>query len=829
MLKYLLPIFSIFFFIGVKAQEVLLQGWYWDYPKTTENANWADSLWFKAETLNAAGFTYVWLPPLTRSSSGNSSNGYDPKDLYDYGEYGNGATGFGSRSDLDNLIAKFNDNNINVIADLVYNHRDGGKMENNPGVKNYMDNYSWDKANSGANPFPYDRMRVILPIGGTTGLGTGNYYFKLRSASQHSNYYNWEYKVYAQTNTVGWQGAADDTEVEPNGGGNCGEANNTLQLGVNMNAQVDDGGCGIDEFHVSIGSSDYNSAGDTLFLYFGNRNSGYSDEKIIGIWYDGTGSDVVSQVEYQTYTDFSGMDSGQGSMNWSNFKPNLDQSTWLEGDWDGMYFFYDYDQFQGDTKTKLIDWTMWNWNNVGVRGLRMDAVKHFTPEFVGDMLDELHDNSMSPQIVVGEVFDLTASVLAGWVNSVYTYMDNDTKNSISPRVFDFALRDHLRKACDETATSDTRNIYSNSVVATGLSGYNVVTFINNHDFRDNLGYSSLIQNDAILAYAYILTNNQVGVPMVFYPDYFGYPTDETKFPYFPSNKAPLSDDIDKLISVNNNYIYGSTSIDELNRYSTPYSSNYISGNAYQSLIYQLSGGVAGKEVIVAINFSGVNLQVDHEIGMYNGLMAGSQLYDIVGNSAHPYAEVNSSNQIYIDLPPRSWSVWVQGNPVVPLSPTQLTINDASSDRISISWTDNSPNEDNFVIERKIGLNGTWAQLGMVDANLTTFVDSSAFSNSIDYFYRVYSTNAAGNSSATNEVLTKPYVAWQGYSGEWNSALNWLPPVIPDSNCDVIIPSSNEGGHSPTTVAGDYGSIKSLKLESGVEFIIPSGKTLEINE
>jgi alpha-amylase len=459
----------------------------------------------------------------------------------------------------------------------------------------------------------------------------------------------------------------------------------------------------------------------------------------------------------------------------------------------------------------------------------MDAVKHFTPEFVGDMLDELHDNSMSPQIVVGEVFDLTASVLAGWVNSVYTYMDNDTKNSISPRVFDFALRDHLRKACDETATSDTRNIYSNSVVATGLSGYNVVTFINNHDFRDNSGYSSLIQNDAILAYAYILTNNQVGVPMVFYPDYFGYPTDETKFPYFPSNKAPLSDDIDKLISVNNNYIYGSTSIDELNRYSTPYSSNYISGNAYQSLIYQLSGGVAGKEVIVAINFSGVNLQVDHEIGMYNGLMAGSQLYDIVGNSAHPYAQVNSSNQIYIDLPPRSWSVWVQGNPVVPLSPTQLTINDASSDRISISWTDNSPNEDNFVIERKIGLNGTWAQLGMVDANLTTFVDSSAFSNSIDYFYRVYSTNAAGNSSATNEVLTKPYVAWQGYSGEWNSALNWLPPVIPDSNCDVIIPSSNEGGHSPTTVAGDYGSIKSLKLESGVEFIIPSGKTLEINE
>ncbi len=68
---------------NTKAQEVLMQAWYWDYPKTTENANWADSLWFKAQTLNNAGFTYLWLPPLTRSSSGNSSNGYDPKDLYD--------------------------------------------------------------------------------------------------------------------------------------------------------------------------------------------------------------------------------------------------------------------------------------------------------------------------------------------------------------------------------------------------------------------------------------------------------------------------------------------------------------------------------------------------------------------------------------------------------------------------------------------------------------------------------------------------------------------------------------------------------------------------
>jgi len=215
--------------------------------------------------------------------------------------------------------------------------------------------------------------------------------------------------------------------------------------------------------------------------------------------------------------------------------------------------------------------------------------------------------------------------------------------------------------------------------------------------------------------------------------------------------------------------------------------------------------------------------------MYNGLAIGSQLYDIAGNSAHAYAQVNPSNQIYIDLPPRSWSVWVQGSPVAPLPPTQLTVNDASSDRISISWTDNSPNEDNFAIERKTETNGTWAQIATVDADITTYVDNSSFNSSSTYFYKVYATNSAGNLSSTNETSTKPYVLWQGYSTDWNNPLNWLPGVIPNSACDVTIPTSITGGSSPTTVTGDYSNIKSLKLENGAQFTIPTGKTLEIIE
>ena len=119
----------------IHAQDFLMQGWYWDYPKDGCNGysgnNWAVVLNNKVTELKNAGFTYLWLPPLSRASFGNCSNGYDPKDIYDLGEYGLGRTGFGTRTELDQLISSLNSNGIKPVADVVYNHRDGGAPENN--------------------------------------------------------------------------------------------------------------------------------------------------------------------------------------------------------------------------------------------------------------------------------------------------------------------------------------------------------------------------------------------------------------------------------------------------------------------------------------------------------------------------------------------------------------------------------------------------------------------------------------------------------------------------------------------------------------------------
>ena len=801
-----------------------MQGWYWDYPKTTTGANWADTIGLKAQELGEAGFTDLWFPPLPRASYGTNSNGYDPKDLYDYGEFA-GVAGYGSRADLDDAVETLENAGISLVADMIYNHRDGGRAENNPGLESYIDNYNWTKANNGDSPYPYDRMRCYIPLGGSSGNTAGHYYFKTSSASQHSRFHNYEYNVYLQTSLVGWQNLPALTEAEPNGGGNCGQGNNDVSLGRDMNAWVDNGGCTIDEFHLVLTTSDFNSAGDTLFIYFGKRNSDYSDMRFFGIWSAPKSMDIINDLVYQTYTDFSNLPSGQGAMNWSNFKPNLVHPTGLSGDWDYPYFFYDYDQFQVDTKEKLIDWTEWNWQDLGVKGLRMDAVKHFTPEFVGDMLDSLHVRGMDPGIVVGEWYGTNTGELSGWVNNVLNYMEPATKAAINPRIFDFSLRENLRKCCDDEGF-DARNVYLGSLAdASGLSGFNVVTFLNNHDFRDMSGFASLIHNDPVLGYVYLLTNNKVGLPCVFYPDYYGYPDDPVTYPYFPTGLSPMKADIDKLIQLHTEYIFGATTAEYLNRFSTPYPANYISGSADKALIFQVSGGAAGKEVIVAINFSSSALQVDQGIKMVNGLAPGSELYDIIGNSAWDYAVVSSGNQVYIGLPSRSWSVWVQGNPVKPLAPSKLMVLSASSEKIVLKWTDNSPNENGFMVERKVGANGSWEVIAEV--TILTTEDTEVYTEDTEIHYRVMAVNSAGSSEYSNVVTTQNHVTWLGFSTDWNNPLNWSHQQRPDQYCDVLFPESPAGGHFPALNTGNYGQIRKLLLESGSEFTIPSGKQLEI--
>lgn len=684
MIKRLL--FSLSFLFLLKplfSQQVFMQGWYWDYPKTANGYSWADTLRLKAASLKQAGITHIWFPPHAVASFGTNSNGYDPKDLF----IGDQTTGLGTRPSLNAMLAEFTAQGIAPVADVIFNHRDGGSAENNPAVKSYITNYY----TAAKEPFPSDRYRCILPLGGSSGNGAGDYYFKLSSKSGDARFNAYQYKLYLQTNRVGYAGLPATTETEPNGGGDCGQGDNSITLGRDMIVNIENGtSCGTDEFKLSLTAGDFYAAGDTIFIYL-NNTGGYSDHRIYGLWSSSRSADIVNDIQYQTYTNFSNMPSGRGQMNFEFFKPNSANAatTYLSGDWDGMYFFYDYDQFQKRTKDTLINYAKWNWTDLGVRGFRMDAVKHFTPEFVGDMLDSLHDAGMDPSMVVGEWYSTNTGELNGWINSVKSYMNPATQAAIHPKIFDFALRENLRQACDNPGF-DSRNIFNGSLRdAAGTSGFNVVSFVNNHDFRDGSGFASLIRNNPILAYAYILTNNQVGVPTIFYPDYYGYPAPAGGlYAYHPTHLPPYKPEIDALIKVLQTYINGSPSVDYLNRFGTAYASNYIQGSADKALIYQLQGfaGNGHKDVLVAINLGSGTLQVDHAINTRGGLIPqGTRFTDILGRSAYPYQIVNAASQVYFELPPYSYSVWVQGDdPVLPITGLLFTAT-ANKNEAILNW------------------------------------------------------------------------------------------------------------------------------------------------
>jgi alpha-amylase len=638
----------------MQAQDVMMQAFYWNYPTLFGIQRYAQHLQGQIPDMKEAGFTYLWLPPLSRAAGGRSSTGYDVQDYYDLGEYGHGATKFGTRADVRTTINMLHANGMGAVADLIFNHRAGGNPEQNNAVKGWIENYTAAKVNAGDNPYPSDRFRCYILLGDTTRNNSGTYYVKIRSMSQHSNFYGFPYTFRMWTSRVpmNTDTTTDSYEYEPNDGGACGSApgdtSNSYTLGTRKFANVDGAGCGIDEFRLKLDTSMFYRTGDTLFISVTNTGAqslgAFSDQSVLGIYYDSLATDLYNQVQYQTFTDFTQMPSGKGFMNLSNFKPN-GAPTQLNGDWDEMLFYYDVDQNVTSTQNVITDFAEWMFDSVGIDGMRLDAVKNYPYYTVSQVLDTLNNHHHNPGMVVGEFYDYNPSSLTGFISNVNNGLSQAARSSINMRVFDFALRGALKSACDQFGY-DERNLFSAGMVnGVGGSANNAVTFVNNHDFRDP---GQPVTNNPELAYAYILTNNFLGVPCVYYSDYF-----TTNF---------MRGRIKGLMHANQKYIKGATSVDYLSRFSSPYNQFFASTQlASTTVIYQqMNNPITNEDVIVAINFAGDSLNVYQQVNMAN-LAVGDTFTDVFGVAAGgQLTTITANHELHVMLPPRSFAVYVKG-------------------------------------------------------------------------------------------------------------------------------------------------------------------------
>ena len=104
---------------------VMIQYFHWYTP---ENVLWKE-VKERAAYLADLGITSVWLPPATKGSSGGMSVGYDIYDLYDLGEFdqkGSVRTKYGTLQEYQDAVKSLHDNGLQVIADVVVNHKAGG-------------------------------------------------------------------------------------------------------------------------------------------------------------------------------------------------------------------------------------------------------------------------------------------------------------------------------------------------------------------------------------------------------------------------------------------------------------------------------------------------------------------------------------------------------------------------------------------------------------------------------------------------------------------------------------------------------------------------------
>ena len=129
--------------------------------------------------------------------------------------------------------------------------------------------------------------------------------------------------------------------------------------------------------------------------------------------------------------------------------------------------------------------------------------------------------------------------------------------------------------------------------------------------------------------------------------------------------------------------------------------------------------------------------------MWPGTIDGSGLTFCKLSREEISSYVSSNNGCLTPLP-------IDFQPPTDLEITASSFSQASFSRIDLSWQDNSANEMGYIVQRRRGGWGHWAEVDRTAANTTRFSDSGLFPGSY-YMYRVQAFNGDELSAFSNEV------------------------------------------------------------------------------
>ncbi len=154
--------------------------------------------------------------------------------------------------------------------------------------------------------------------------------------------------------------------------------------------------------------------------------------------------------------------------------------------------------------------------------------------------------------------------------------------------------------------------------------------------------------------------------------------------------------------------------------------------------------------------------------------------------------------------PQDWSEASASTPIMSLTaPSNLTATALSSSQIELTWTDNSSDETLFYIERKTSSFGRYVIVASVEANVTTYTDTSVSPNT-EYFYRVCAYVEGGYSEYSNEAgaialgLSSPSNLTATAVSHSKINLTWIDTVLSETNFYIERKTGATGTYSYLT-------------------------------
>lgn len=193
----------------------------------------------------------------------------------------------------------------------------------------------------------------------------------------------------------------------------------------------------------------------------------------------------------------------------------------------------DIDHSHPEVKAELFKFVDWIKEELNLDGIRFDALKHISSDFVRDLSQHLLEED--------ENFYMVGEYWQDDDGSMDQYLDQ-TKYGID--LFDVPLHFNFFEASRDK-NFDMRTIFDDTLVKTHPSL--AVTFVDNHDSQRGQSLESFVQPwFREIAYALILLRKD-GYPCIFFPDLFGYEGQED---------SGLKESLEKLLKTRQDYVYG---------------------------------------------------------------------------------------------------------------------------------------------------------------------------------------------------------------------------------------------------------------------------------